>query len=320
VRQLVVGDSVMNSYAYTAWGVPLQWHERILNRYTYTSREYNPETHLYHYRLREYSPVIGRFHTRDIRAWDDPTSYAYCLMSPLQYVDPFGETVWIIIGWNMQRVLNDFRKLAQQFEKTKREFLNRLRQMPDAAWRTAVQAGVVKFRGRVFQGTKESYIAAVQRERIIVLQANEQSMRRCIQQVRGTIAQHARIWDRTVVCGHTNIVANTISFADGTRIPFSRFLTELQMAVMESLPWPLVCHWLLTEYLIPPHLLVSFCARRGRQLILRRPRVRWEPWVFGGFRVTKRGWEVTRESCIDFYPPCAFVEEEVVPLRGRRRR
>ena len=91
VRQLVVGDAVQNSYTYTAWGVPLNWHESIPNRYTFTGREYNPETRLYHYRAREYDAQEGRFQRRD--RLPSTNRYPYCENSPLLWVDPTGEVV-----------------------------------------------------------------------------------------------------------------------------------------------------------------------------------------------------------------------------------
>jgi len=56
---------VRSSYAYTAWGIPLNWRETIPNRYTFTSREYNAESGDYYYRARHYTPTLGRFTTRD---------------------------------------------------------------------------------------------------------------------------------------------------------------------------------------------------------------------------------------------------------------
>jgi|GEM_PF-2025274 len=91
VRQLVVGDSVMNSYAYTAWGVPLQWHEKVSNRYTFTAREYNPETSNYYYRLRWYAPILGRMLTRDPIVYGlGPLLYPYAHNNPVIWVDPMG--------------------------------------------------------------------------------------------------------------------------------------------------------------------------------------------------------------------------------------
>jgi len=87
VRQLVVGDTVLNSYTYTAWGVPLSWHETISNRYTFTSREYNPETRDYYYRARHYSPFRSRFASRDISA---KNAYLYTENNPVAFRDPTG--------------------------------------------------------------------------------------------------------------------------------------------------------------------------------------------------------------------------------------
>ena|GEM_PF-5178648 len=87
IRQLVSDrGTVLNSYSYTSWGVPLNWHERIPNRYTFTAREYNPESGDYYYRARHYAPCIGRFLSRD------PISrgYSYCDATPVDFVDPFG--------------------------------------------------------------------------------------------------------------------------------------------------------------------------------------------------------------------------------------
>ena len=89
VRQLVSDSGrAFNSYAYTAWGVPLQWHERVLNRYTYTSREYNPETGLYHYRARNYVSMNGHFNTRDVLGGINP--YVYAKNNPIILTNPLG--------------------------------------------------------------------------------------------------------------------------------------------------------------------------------------------------------------------------------------
>jgi len=72
VRQLVVGDTVQNSYAYTSWGVPLNWQEHISNRYTFTGREWNAENALYHYRTRHYNPFTSAFTSPDPLFSRDP--------------------------------------------------------------------------------------------------------------------------------------------------------------------------------------------------------------------------------------------------------
>jgi len=92
VRQLISdSDSVLNSYAYTAWGIPLQWQERILNRYTFTGRKYNPETKNYYHRARIYDAGAGRF--AEVEPCADIPAYVYCYSNPLLYVDPSGMIV-----------------------------------------------------------------------------------------------------------------------------------------------------------------------------------------------------------------------------------
>jgi len=78
------GGTIRNSYAYTAWGVPLDWRETISNRYTYTSREYDVETQQYCYRKRQYDPDIGRFGSRENHI------YRYVGNSPTNFSDPYG--------------------------------------------------------------------------------------------------------------------------------------------------------------------------------------------------------------------------------------
>jgi len=114
VRQLVVGDAVQNSYTYTSWGVPLQWHEKVSNRYTFTGREHNAETHDYHYRARHYAPCIGRFLSRDplsTAMW-----YLYTSNEPVCRVDPLGDQdkEWERVNdhvWRAKKDKADIRKL-----------------------------------------------------------------------------------------------------------------------------------------------------------------------------------------------------------------
>jgi RHS repeat-associated protein len=62
------------------------------NPYTYTSREYDPETGLLFYRARYYDPAIGRFITADPIGFDggDVNFYAYVFNNPVNWVDPWG--------------------------------------------------------------------------------------------------------------------------------------------------------------------------------------------------------------------------------------
>jgi len=93
VRQLVVGERVTNSYTYTAWGVPLNWHESISDRYTYTSRERDSESGLYYYRSRQYAPRAGAFLQRDLLSAGQrhrPGEYTYVDNNPVVYADSLG--------------------------------------------------------------------------------------------------------------------------------------------------------------------------------------------------------------------------------------
>jgi len=130
LRTAVVAERVLNSYAYTAWGVPLNWHERIPNRYTYTSREYNPETSLYHYRTREYSLRNGRFLSRDPKM-QTCSLYPYVANNPTLFKDPSGR--WIAIG-------------AHEFPKFKQEFLRgRIKGYKVKRWNFAGRAWCLVF-------------------------------------------------------------------------------------------------------------------------------------------------------------------------------
>ena len=89
VRQLFDDFSrIKNSYAYTAWGMPLNWHESIPNRYTFTGREWNSESSLHCYRARYYQPNNTRFTSSDLIV--DEYDYVYADNCPIIITDPFG--------------------------------------------------------------------------------------------------------------------------------------------------------------------------------------------------------------------------------------
>ncbi|HBB89100.1 MAG TPA: hypothetical protein DC047_15955 [Blastocatellia bacterium] len=64
-----------------------------ITRYTYTSREYDSDTHLYYYRARFYDPRIGRFISEDPIGFesDDTNFYSYVRNDPLRLIDPLGQ-------------------------------------------------------------------------------------------------------------------------------------------------------------------------------------------------------------------------------------
>jgi RHS repeat-associated protein len=92
--------AVVKSYTYDAFGRILAQTGTLENPYTYTAREWDPETGLYYYRARHYDPNAGRFLQTDPlpQRWDEMNRYAYVLNNPANLVDPYGTfTSWW--GW-----------------------------------------------------------------------------------------------------------------------------------------------------------------------------------------------------------------------------
>jgi RHS repeat-associated protein len=75
IRALVdTNGFIRQMYEYSSFGVirildeegaPIPINEAITNPYTFTGREFDPETGLYYYRARYYDPSIGRFLQED---------------------------------------------------------------------------------------------------------------------------------------------------------------------------------------------------------------------------------------------------------------
>jgi RHS repeat-associated protein len=80
------------SYAYDAWGNILQQTGTVENAYTFTGREFDAESGLYHYRARTYDATIGRFFQKDpIGIAGGNNTYPYVGGHPLGFIDPSGE-------------------------------------------------------------------------------------------------------------------------------------------------------------------------------------------------------------------------------------
>ncbi len=86
------GGSVVKSYTYKSFGEIYSEVGSLVQPFTFTGREYDPESGLYYYRARYYDPRAGRFLTKDPIgfAGGDVNLYRYLGNSPVNHRDPFG--------------------------------------------------------------------------------------------------------------------------------------------------------------------------------------------------------------------------------------
>ena len=104
---------VAQRYNYDAFGNITSGAPTVAQPYTYTAREYDPETGLYFYRARYYDPRAGRFLSRDPIAFagGDVNLYLYVRSNPVNKIDPtglyetlfgytecFAEINWVALG------------------------------------------------------------------------------------------------------------------------------------------------------------------------------------------------------------------------------
>jgi RHS repeat-associated protein len=85
-------SSIVASYVYSAFGEIIAQSGGLANSYTYTGREYDPESGLYYYRARYYDAKIGRFLQTDPIGFGggDVNLYGYVQNNPINRVDPWG--------------------------------------------------------------------------------------------------------------------------------------------------------------------------------------------------------------------------------------
>jgi RHS repeat-associated protein len=91
--------TVVERYSYTPYGeatvltpvgIPIPT-SAVGNVYTFTGRELDAESGLYHFRARTYAPKLGRFIQRDPAGYVDGMDlYEYLRSSPTSKIDPFG--------------------------------------------------------------------------------------------------------------------------------------------------------------------------------------------------------------------------------------
>ncbi|MFO0731410.1 MAG: RHS repeat-associated core domain-containing protein [Nitrospiraceae bacterium] len=85
--------TVAKAYAYDAYGNILESPGTVEQPYTYTGREFDTESSLYHARARFYDFVAGRFFQKDSRGLSrgEWNLYQYVLDNPANLDDPLGE-------------------------------------------------------------------------------------------------------------------------------------------------------------------------------------------------------------------------------------
>jgi RHS repeat-associated protein len=84
--------SVVQRYSYSSFGeLESQLDSNFIQPYTFTAREFDSETELYHYRERQYDWRTGRFASEDPIAFEGGINfYAYAGNNPVNFVDPLG--------------------------------------------------------------------------------------------------------------------------------------------------------------------------------------------------------------------------------------
>jgi RHS repeat-associated protein len=107
VKLVDAAGSVVNNYVYDSFGNIINKTEGVTNPYTYTGREYDPESGLYYYRFRYYDASIGRFISLDpileLAIQETPellpdllltfqviNQYVYVHNNPINHIDPYG--------------------------------------------------------------------------------------------------------------------------------------------------------------------------------------------------------------------------------------
>jgi RHS repeat-associated protein len=88
---------VIQRYTYSSFGeIESRFDSNFVQPYTFTAREFDPETGLYHYRARQYDWRTGRFTTIDPLGFDSGSInlYSYVGNNPTNYTDPLGLFQW----------------------------------------------------------------------------------------------------------------------------------------------------------------------------------------------------------------------------------
>ena len=122
--------TVAQAYTYSSFGkIESQLDPSFIQPYTFTAREFDPETGLYYYRARTYDPLVGRFLQEDPIGFlgGDVNFYSYVRNRPVVLADPDGTGpigiaagVGICVGaaaWDMLSTQQNINKLAEELNR-----------------------------------------------------------------------------------------------------------------------------------------------------------------------------------------------------------
>jgi RHS repeat-associated protein len=140
-----MNEAVAVSYRYDPYGAVTitrngtpQSSDPLGNPRTFTARQLDEETGLYHYRARAYDPATGRFLQRDPVSYHGGQNlYEYADGTPTNRMDPLG------LDAMLDALRRSARELAQEYEQTLKDLeettsdIDRLRQRLDYARRVA---------------------------------------------------------------------------------------------------------------------------------------------------------------------------------------
>jgi RHS repeat-associated protein len=107
--------NIVKTYRYNSFGEIYTQTGSLVQPFTFTGREYDPESGLYYYRARYYDPMAGRFISKDPIGFEggDVNLFRYVGNNPGNLTDPEGLAAWLLpplivygppaiaVGWSL---------------------------------------------------------------------------------------------------------------------------------------------------------------------------------------------------------------------------